>query len=150
MVRGEIKKRGNEMKVIGLTGGTGSGKSVVSKSLAAAGAVVIDADKIAHEIILKGEPAYQEIVKYYGTGILDAKGNIIRRRLGEIVFHDAEKLANHGLWFVRRWMRFIAARRSHPAIPGCAVLLEAGYGLGGLCRSGGARKTRDGTRWCQL
>ena len=56
------------MKVIGLTGGTGSGKSVVSKSLAAAGAVVIDADKIAHEIILKGEPAYQEIVKYYGTG----------------------------------------------------------------------------------
>ena len=44
------------MKVIGLTGGTGSGKSVVSKSLAAAGAVVIDADKIAHEIILKGEP----------------------------------------------------------------------------------------------
>ena len=49
------------MKVIGLTGGTGSGKSVVSKSLAAAGAVVIDADKIAHEIILKGEPAYQEI-----------------------------------------------------------------------------------------
>ena len=47
MVRGEIKKRGNEMKVIGLTGGTGSGKSVVSKSLAAAGAVVIDADKIA-------------------------------------------------------------------------------------------------------
>lgn len=50
-------------------------------------------DKIAHEIILKGEPAYQEIVKYYGTGILDAKGNIIRRRLGEIVFHDAEKLA---------------------------------------------------------
>ena len=81
------------MKVIGVTGGTGSGKSVVSTSLAAAGAVVIDADKIAHEIILKGEPAYQEIVKYYGTGILDAKGNIIRRRLGEIVFHDAEKLA---------------------------------------------------------
>ena len=80
-------------ETIGIIGGTGSGKSVVSKSLAAAGAVVIDADKIAHEIILKGEPAYQEIVKYYGTGILDAKGNIIRRRLGEIVFHDAEKLA---------------------------------------------------------
>ena len=46
--------------------------------------MVIDADKIAHEIILKGEPAYQEIVKYYGTGILDAKGNIIRRRLGKL------------------------------------------------------------------
>nr|WP_294680339.1 dephospho-CoA kinase [uncultured Anaerotignum sp.] len=81
------------MKVIGLTGGTGSGKSVVSKSLAAAGAVVIDADRIAHEIILKGEPAYTEIVNFYGTEILDAEGNIIRKKLGEIVFHDAKKLA---------------------------------------------------------
>lgn len=81
------------MKVIGLTGGTGSGKSVVSKSLASAGAVVIDADRIAHEIILKGEPAYTEIVNFYGTEILDAEGNIIRKKLGEIVFHDAKKLA---------------------------------------------------------
>ena len=81
------------MKVIGLTGGTGSGKSVVSKSLAEAGAVIVDADKIAHEIILKDEPAYREIVEYYGTGILDAEENIIRKKLGEIVFNDKEKLA---------------------------------------------------------
>ncbi len=81
------------MKVIGLTGGTGSGKSVVSKSLAEAGAVIVDADQIAHEIILKGEPAYQEIIEYYGTGILDGEGNIIRKKLGEIVFNDGEKLA---------------------------------------------------------
>ena len=81
------------MKVIGLTGGTGSGKSVVSKSLAAAGAVIVDADKIAHDMILKGEPAYHEIIEYYGTGILDAEGNIIRKKLGEIVFNDKEKLA---------------------------------------------------------
>lgn len=81
------------MKVIGLTGGTGSGKSVVSKSLAEAGAVIVDADQIAHEIILKGEPAYQEIIAYYGTGILDEDGNIIRKKLGEIVFDDGEKLA---------------------------------------------------------
>lgn len=81
------------MKVIGLTGGTGSGKSVVSKILAAAGAVIVDADKIAHDIILKDEPAYHEIIAYYGTGILDTEGNIIRKKLGEIVFHDSEKLA---------------------------------------------------------
>ena len=81
------------MKVIGLTGGTGSGNSVVSKSLAEAGAVIVDADKIAHEIILKGEPAHQEIIEYYGTGILDEEGNIIRKKLGEIVFNDKEKLA---------------------------------------------------------
>lgn len=81
------------MKVIGLTGGTGSGKSVVSKSLAEAGAVIIDADQIAHDIIKKGKPAYQEIVSYYGVGILDENEEIIRKRLGEIVFHDAQKLA---------------------------------------------------------
>lgn len=81
------------MKVIGLTGGTGSGKSVVSKSLAEAGAVIVDADQIAHEIILKGKPAYQEIIAYYGSGILDEDGNIIRKKLGEIVFNDGEKLA---------------------------------------------------------
>ena len=81
------------MKVIGLTGGTGSGKSVVSRSLKDAGAVIVDADRIAHEIILKGEPAYHEIIAYYGTGILDAEGNIIRKKLGEIVFNNKEKLA---------------------------------------------------------
>ena len=81
------------MKVIGLTGGTGSGKSVVSRGLAEAGAVIVDADKIAHEIILKDEPAYHEIIEYYGTGILDTEGNIIRKKLGEIVFNDKEKLA---------------------------------------------------------
>ncbi|WP_458398863.1 dephospho-CoA kinase [Anaerotignum sp.] len=81
------------MKVIGLTGGTGSGKSVVSRGLEAAGAVIVDADQIAHEIILKGEPAYHEIIDYYGTGILDEEGNIIRKKLGEIVFNDKEKLA---------------------------------------------------------
>ena len=81
------------MKVIGLTGGTGSGKSVVSRELKEVGAVIVDADQIAHDIILKGEPAYMEIIEYYGTGILDEEGNIIRKKLGEIVFNDKEKLA---------------------------------------------------------
>lgn len=81
------------MKVIGLTGGTGSGKGVVSRSLEEAGAVIVDADRIAHEIIEKGKPAYREIIAYYGEDILDAEGDIIRKKLGEIVFHDAEKLA---------------------------------------------------------
>ena len=81
------------MKVIGLTGGTGSGKGVVSRSLEEAGAAIVDADRIAHEIIEKGKPAYREIIAYYGEDILDAEGNIIRKKLGEIVFHDAEKLS---------------------------------------------------------
>lgn len=115
------------MKVIGLTGGTGSGKSVVSKTLAAAGAVIVDADKIAHDIILKGEPAYHEIIAYYGTGILDIEGNIIRKKLGEIVFHDSEKLAflnqcTHK-YIVAEVNRQIAAAKAENAAR--AVILDA-------------------------
>lgn len=80
------------MKVIGLTGGTGSGKSIVSRKLATEGMAVIDADRIGHEIIEKGKPAYREITDYFGRNILDNDDNIIRRSLGEIVFQDAEKL----------------------------------------------------------
>ncbi len=80
------------MKIIGLTGGTGSGKSVVSTRLIAHGAFIIDADRIAHEIIEKGKPAYHEIVAYFGGEILDEEGNIIRKKLGNIVFSNHEKL----------------------------------------------------------
>ena len=122
------------MKVIGLTGGTGSGKSVVSKSLAAAGAVIVDADKIAHEIILKGEPAYMEIIEYYGTGILDDEKNIIRKKLGEIVFNDKEKLAflnqcTHKYITVEVKRQIAAAKEEGKAaaiIVDAPLLLEAG------------------------
>lgn len=81
------------MKVIGLTGGTGSGKSVVSRLLEQAGAVIVDADKISREIVEIGKPAYQEIVAYFGTDILQEDGGIFRKKLGEIVFQNSEKLA---------------------------------------------------------
>lgn len=80
------------MKVIGLTGGTGSGKGFVSTILKAQGAYIIDADGIAHEIIRKGKPAYEELVAYFGEGILAEDGEIFRKKLGAIVFSDAEKL----------------------------------------------------------
>ncbi len=80
------------MRVIGLTGGTGSGKSVVSEWLRKKGAVIIDADAVAHGIIEKEKPAYSEIVEYYGKEILDASGHIIRKSLGNIVFKDQKKL----------------------------------------------------------
>lgn len=81
------------MKIIGLTGGTGSGKGFVSERLKARRAFVMDADAIAHEIIEKGKPAYDEIVDYFGKDILDENGEIIRRKLGDIVFSDKDKLA---------------------------------------------------------
>ncbi|WP_352399176.1 dephospho-CoA kinase [Anaerotignum sp.] len=80
------------MNVIGLTGGTGSGKGVVSQCLKAQGAAIIDADLIAHDIIKKGRPAYAELVNYFGEGILQEDGQIFRRKLGEIVFREKEKL----------------------------------------------------------
>ena len=81
------------MKIIGLTGGTGSGKGFVSERLKARKAYVIDADAVAHEIIEKGTPAYKAIVDYFGSEILDENGNIFRRKLGNIVFSDKDKLA---------------------------------------------------------
>lgn len=80
------------MKIIGLTGGTGSGKSVVSRYMEEKGAVIVDADLISRQIVEQGKPAYLEICNYFGTDILDTDGNILRRKLGEIVFHDKEKL----------------------------------------------------------
>jgi len=76
------------MKIIGLTGGIGSGKSTVSKFLAHLGAVVIDADKVGHEVFKPSTKAWQEVVDAFGQGIISADGTIDRRKLGEIVFSN--------------------------------------------------------------
>ena len=80
------------MRIIGLTGGTGSGKSHVGSMLKERHAYIADADVIAHEIIEKEKPAYNELVEHFGKGILDKNGNIIRRKLGDIVFSDKNEL----------------------------------------------------------
>ncbi|MEV4324648.1 dephospho-CoA kinase [Microbispora rosea] len=77
---------------VGLTGGIGSGKSEVSRRLAARGAVVVDADKIAREVVAPGTPGLAEIVEAFGEDILRPDGTLDRERLGAIVFADAEKL----------------------------------------------------------
>jgi len=81
------------MRIIGLTGGTGSGKGLVSSFLEEKGAYIVDCDKIAHEIIKKGECAYLELVNFFGIGILDENGEIMRKKLGDIVFSDESKRA---------------------------------------------------------
>lgn len=80
-------------RVIGLTGGIASGKSYVSSILRQLGAFVIDADLVSREIIEPGSEAWEEIVKYFGHGILKEDGAIDRKALGDIVFSDEEKLA---------------------------------------------------------
>jgi dephospho-CoA kinase len=78
---------------VGLTGGIGAGKSEVSKRLAALGAVVIDADKAAREVVEPGTPGLARVVESFGTGVLQEDGSLDRPKLGEIVFGDAEALA---------------------------------------------------------
>jgi dephospho-CoA kinase len=75
---------------VGLTGGIGSGKSEVSRRLAAQGAVLIDADQIAREVVEPGTPGLAAIVETFGPDVLLPDGGLNRPRLGEIVFGDPE------------------------------------------------------------
>jgi dephospho-CoA kinase len=75
---------------VGLTGGIGSGKSEVSKRLAALGAVVIDADKAAREVVEPGTPGLARIAETFGPGVLRADGALDRAKLAEIVFADTD------------------------------------------------------------
>lgn len=79
------------MKLVGLTGGVASGKTVVRKEFEQLGAYTLDCDSIAHEIIAIGKPAYQEIVAYFGNKILNEDQSINRRKLREIISQDKEK-----------------------------------------------------------
>jgi dephospho-CoA kinase len=80
------------MKWIGLTGGIATGKSTVAKILRDLGLPVIDADSLAREVTAKDSDGYNEIVKFFGSAILMADGEIDRRQLGVVVFKDKEKL----------------------------------------------------------
>lgn len=76
------------MFTIGLTGGIATGKSTVSAILRNLGAFVIDADQIAREIVLPGQPAYQAIVEHFGPEVLASDGQLNRPWLAECIFSD--------------------------------------------------------------
>jgi dephospho-CoA kinase len=80
------------MKVIGLTGGIGSGKSTVSRFLAELGAVIIDSDKVGHEALKPDTELWREVVAAFGRQILTPSGDIDREKLGEIVFSNPNSL----------------------------------------------------------
>ena len=81
------------MKIIGLTGGIGSGKSTVAQFLVKLGVVVVDVDKIGHEILRPDSEAGQKVVATFGRQILSPSGEIDRSKLGEIVFNNPEALS---------------------------------------------------------
>lgn len=81
------------MLKVGLTGGIGAGKSEVSRLFVEHGAVLIDADRIAREVVAPGTPGLAAVVEAFGAEILTADGSLDRPRLGSIVFADPDRLA---------------------------------------------------------
>ncbi|MDD2621392.1 MAG: dephospho-CoA kinase [Syntrophomonadaceae bacterium] len=81
------------MRLIGLTGGIASGKSIVSKTMQDLGAAAINTDAIGHSIIEPHKPAWDDLIEYFGPEILNDDLTINRQKLGEIVFNAPEKLA---------------------------------------------------------
>ena len=79
--------------VIGLTGNIATGKSLVAEMLSRRGAAHIDADRLAHQVMARGTPAWEQIVDLFGLGVLKANGAIDRSKLGAIVFSDPAALS---------------------------------------------------------
>jgi len=78
--------------IIGLTGGIATGKSTVSSLLVKKGAMLVDADAIAREVMLPGHPVLAAVAEFFGQGILQEDGTLDRKKLGSIVFDDKEAL----------------------------------------------------------
>lgn len=77
-------------RIVGLTGGIGSGKSTVARFFEARGAAIIDADRLAREAVLPGTPGFAAVVARFGPGVLGPGGDLDRAALGRIVFGDEE------------------------------------------------------------
>ncbi len=115
--------------VIGLTGGIGSGKSTVAQYLADLGAVVIDADKVGHEVFQPGTSLYSEVVAAFGKEIIASDGTIDRKKLGQIVFTDPEarEHLNRIMWS-RIW-EMISTRIDNLRRHNTSVVVVEAFGL---------------------
>jgi dephospho-CoA kinase len=106
---------------IGLTGGIGSGKSEVSRRLASLGAVVIDADRLAREVVEPGTPGLAEVVQAFGPGVLAPDGSLDRPALGARVFGDDDARRRLEA-IVHPRVRARAAELEHAAGPDAVVV----------------------------
>jgi dephospho-CoA kinase len=113
------------MTPVGLTGGIASGKTTVCRLLEAKGCTIIDADLVAHKLLLRGQPGYEPVIQAFGRDILGDAGEIDRGKLGTLVFSDRSKLDQLN-------------QLLHPE-----VLRTIGADLEALRQSGGARVIVD-------
>jgi dephospho-CoA kinase len=124
---------------VGLTGGIASGKSVVGEMFVALGAHLVQADQIAHELMQPGQAVYEEVVRRFGTGILNSDGSVNRPALAEAAFGRAggggsprvaelNRIVHPAV--IRRqdeWMEEVGRRDHHAiAMVEAALILEAG------------------------
>lgn len=125
----------NRPKVIGLTGGIGTGKTTVGRILADLGATIVNADLVGHEVYAPGTPGWQQVRDRFGADVVAADGTIDRRRLGAIVFADAQALADlngivHpliGNEIARRVSLYLESGSRLPLVLEAALLVDAGW-----------------------
>jgi dephospho-CoA kinase len=122
------------MFVIGLTGGIGSGKTQASRFLEEQGAAVINADILGHEAYEPNTKAWQEVVNSFGEEVLAPTGEVDRKKLGKIVFNDAEALGRLNAIMRPRIHEMVAERIGKLGEEGrgvvvveAALLLEANW-----------------------
>lgn len=124
----------SRMLHVGLTGNIASGKSYVAGRFSELGAHIIDADMVVHRLLVRGAQTYERIVQSFGEGILDPDGEIDRRKLGQIVFADAEKrlMLNQlthrdvGIEILRRIFELEQAHSRGIVIVDAALIVETG------------------------
>jgi len=122
------------MKIIGLTGGIGSGKSTVSRFLAELGATIIDADKVGHEAFMPDTELWHKVVAAFGNQVVAPDGSIDREKLGTLVFGNSEALARLNRIMHPRMYNMVKAQLEEYRRQGGAVavleaplLIEAGW-----------------------
>lgn len=110
-----------EILSVGLTGGIASGKSAVSRRLAEHGAVIIDADKLAREVVAPGTEGLQEIREHFGAGVIAEDGSLNRPALGAVIFEDDAARARLNT-IIHPRVRAAATEIREAAAPGAVVV----------------------------
>ena len=114
--------------IVGVTGGIGSGKTLVTDAFAAKGVVIADADEAARQIVEPGQPALAQIVAHFGEGIIDSSGRLDRPKLREIVFNDVDARRQLESFTHGRIMEALANQLQSATSAYAMLVLSAGLG----------------------